>query len=77
MPADNQNDQEPDPGPRPSIQPIFSSALFTIKPMEQRPKITAMTNSAVLTDMMFFISGFVAGLQMKPTQWPGQPGAKQ
>ncbi len=71
MPADNQNDQEPDPGPRPSIQPIFSSALFTIKPMEQRPKITAIANSAVLTDMMRLILWFVAGARHNDQVPPG------
>jgi len=49
MPADNQNGQAPDPGPSPSIQPIFSSALLTINPMEHNANKIANINSAVRT----------------------------
>ena len=49
MPADSQNGHAPEPGPFPSIQPICSSALLTINPMEQIASSIAKINSAVRT----------------------------
>ena len=49
MPKDSQKGHAPEPGPRPSIQPMLSSALLAIRPMEHRMVTTAIASSAVRT----------------------------
>ena len=51
MPNDNQKGHAPEPGPRSSIQPMLSSALLAIRPMEHRMVTIAITSSAVRTVM--------------------------
>jgi hypothetical protein len=49
MPVESQKGHAPEPGPRRSIQPILSSALFHINAAEQSARKIAIQSSAVLT----------------------------
>jgi len=51
MPKESQNGHAPEPGPLSSIQPMCSSLLFTISPIEHSASSIAKTNSAVRTVM--------------------------
>ena len=53
IPSESQKGHAPDPGPRPSIHPMLSSALLTIRPMDASAVRTPISSSAVRTVMMF------------------------